>query len=258
MAKRLDKMYRSYSRIFVAIVTTGLLHFSSYCEVSAQVRPPDSTETPATSFEKDPLDIRLLRTVYRIDSPIFNRYMFMVDASAKPAFTGAVPAAWISTVLTDRAFDRAAAYRLTVSEIGGVLSMFVLKRVFRRPRPYMTVPGIKSRAGSGWLRLQEIRDPFAMPSGHTTVAFALASSIVLSYPRWYTVVPGVAWASSVALSRIWLGVHYPSDVLAGVLLGVAIGGAIHLLRDRITPRSLQSSDDTTSTAGPAVHLRFVF
>ena len=67
-------------------------------------------------------------------------------------------------------------------------------------------------------------DP-SFPSGHTTIAFATATSLALQYRKWYITAPAFLWASSVGFSRMYLGKHYPSDVLAGMALGV-IGGIV--------------------------------
>jgi len=86
----------------------------------------------------------------------------------------------------------------------------LLKASIDRPRPYDTYADIlkKSDGGSG-----------SFPSGHTSAAFATATSLSLNVPKWYIIVPAYAWATSVGYSRMYLGVHYPSDVLAGALLG---------------------------------------
>ena len=47
------------------------------------------------------------------------------------------------------------------------------------------------------------------------------ASLCLCYPKWYVVVPSVIWAAGVGFSLLYLGVHYPSDVLAGALIGTA-------------------------------------
>ncbi|HSC36729.1 MAG TPA: phosphatase PAP2 family protein, partial [Chitinophagaceae bacterium] len=61
---------------------------------------------------------------------------------------------------------------------------------------------------------------YSFPSGHTSSAFAMATSISMSYPKWYVIAPCYLWAGTVGVSRIVLGVHYPSDVLAGALVGM--------------------------------------
>ena len=87
-----------------------------------------------------------------------------------------------------------------------------LKIAFKRPRPFTTYPDIitkKSDAGS-----------YSFPSGHTTAAFATATSLTLAFPKWYVAVPAYTYAAAVAYSRMYLGVHYPSDLLGGIIIGV--------------------------------------
>ena len=89
-------------------------------------------------------------------------------------------------------------------------STFVLKRVVNRSRPATVYPDIQSFD----------KDKFySFPSGHTSNAFVAATSLSLNFKKWYVVVPSFAWAAAVGYSRMHLGAHYPSDVLAGALLG---------------------------------------
>ncbi len=96
----------------------------------------------------------------------------------------------------------------------GVSAVFTysLKHAVGRPRPFIDYPqDINS--------YEDIHSN-SFPSGHTSFAFATATSLSLQYPKWYIIAPSYLWASSVGYSRMNLGVHYPSDVLAGALVGI--------------------------------------
>ena len=80
--------------------------------------------------------------------------------------------------------------------------------------------GTKDLPGQiGLLCLHRLDSP-SFPSGHTATAFSLATSVSITYPKWYVIAPTAAWACGVGLARINQGVHYPSDVLTGAAIGV--------------------------------------
>jgi len=91
------------------------------------------------------------------------------------------------------------------------LFSFILKHIIDRVRPFEAYDFLEKLSGGG--------SP-SFPSGHTTAAFALSVGLILVYPKWYIIIPAILWAILAAYSRMSLGVHYPSDVLAGALLGI--------------------------------------
>lgn len=86
-----------------------------------------------------------------------------------------------------------------------------IKHIAQRQRPYERYPNyIEPYCHPG---------SYSMPSGHTALAFNTATMLTLQYRRWYIAVPAYVWATGVGYARINMGVHYPSDVLAGAALG---------------------------------------
>jgi membrane-associated phospholipid phosphatase len=89
---------------------------------------------------------------------------------------------------------------------------YVIKFTINRKRPFETYPTLITKKSYGG-------DP-SFPSSHTSAAFATATSLSLLYPKWYIIVSSYVWAGMVAYSRMHLGVHYPSDILGGIIVGI--------------------------------------
>lgn len=213
--------------------------------------PGQSTPRFCTEEHDQSLDVRGLAVVYCTTRPALSEGLQIAHWSARPIFYGAVPAAWGGAVLTQERALRAAAYRLTLTQ--GLAYGFVVgtKHAVGRPRPYVN-RSLKARAPRH--RPPEPGDAYlSFPSGHATLSAALVTSWGLSYPRWYVLGPGAVWATGVALSRLHLGVHYPSDVLVGTVLGMGVALLVHQLRHAVTPAPFRPPP--TTSYGPPLVLR---
>ena len=163
-----------------------------------------------TSLHSQNIDIRLLRAINSpntLQSDNFFRFVSNTDAFV----IAGVPAGMAVTGLLTK--DKKLIRNACVTAIASALNAGItnaLKYSFNRDRPYVTYPDINKKAKGG--------SP-SFPSGHSSSAFATATSVSLFYPKWYIIVPSYLYAGTVAYSRMDLGVHYPSDVLAGAVIG---------------------------------------
>jgi undecaprenyl-diphosphatase len=97
--------------------------------------------------------------------------------------------------------------------------VMVVKFTVRRRRPE-----------GEWGKIYRSTDPHSFPSGHAARAVMLAVMSVGLGPAWFAVLL-IAWAPLVVLARVAMGLHYPTDVMAGALFGLVMGGImLSLLR----------------------------
>jgi membrane-associated phospholipid phosphatase len=131
---------------------------------------------------------------------------------------GTLPAAIVVTALVAGAILPGRPL-LVVSIAIGVFAAWrlddVAKEIIERPRPEATLPTATVRDEAGG---------FGFPSGHTTLAFALAAALHPILPPKVRWIPW-ALATAVGVARMYVGVHWPMDVVGGAALGIAIGSA---------------------------------
>jgi undecaprenyl-diphosphatase len=121
---------------------------------------------------------------------------------------------------------RGGGYMLASLAVEYALCDLVIKKLVLRPRPYLVIQALEL------LVKQESSTSF--PSGHSASSFVCAYILTRCFGKkgaWSYVL-----ATFIALSRIYVGVHYPSDVVAGVLLGTVIGVVMYALLRRFLPK----------------------
>ncbi|MEV7446552.1 phosphatase PAP2 family protein [Streptomyces sp. NPDC091204] len=113
----------------------------------------------------------------------------------------------------------------------------------RRPRPLLDgVPAVRQLATQP--------QTTSFPSGHSASAFAFTAGLALESPGWAAVLAPVA--ASVAFSRVYTGVHYPSDVVAGAALGVAAAGVVRRLARDVQEARVVPGDERAAAGAPAL------
>ena len=116
--------------------------------------------------------------------------------------------------------------------IGLVVVNFTIKPLMARERPWLVI--------EGFVNLVEEHDPNSFPSGHTNAAFAFALALCMAAPKRWMKITAVCMAVAMGLSRLYVGVHFPSDVLVGALVGSLCGLAgawvIKTVWERLEPR----------------------
>lgn len=172
-------------------------------------------------------DIQLLRDInLHRDRGLDGSFKFITNSSGIISVT--TPVALISTglITKDKELLHKGLY-VGASWLTSAILANGIKVIVRRDRPFVTYPEIEKLASGG---------SYSFPSGHSSEAFSIATSLSISFPKWYVVAPAYLWAGLVGYSRMDLGVHYPTDVLAGAVLGAGSAYLCHVLDKRLFRR----------------------
>lgn len=116
---------------------------------------------------------------------------------------------------------------------GLIFGNLTLKNIFQRPRPFDT-PGALLDGDS---LLIPRPGEYSFPSGHTTSSFAAAVGIFLFNKKWG--IPALIMAALIAYSRLYVYVHFPTDILGGILLGTACALLAYFLWTKYMEKPLQ-------------------
>jgi membrane-associated phospholipid phosphatase len=165
----------------------------------------------STKIEAQTVEVKWLHSINTESSPFFNHSSSFLSNST-PYLAVGLPLALLADgyISGNENTIKNGWYVASTLAVSSILTM-AMKYGINRNRPYVTYPGYIIPHGSDG-------SP-SFPSGHTSMAFSVATSLSICYPKWYVIAPSMLWATSVGYSRMNLGVHYPSDVVAGAVLG---------------------------------------
>lgn len=158
------------------------------------------------------MDFTLLKSINKNEHPNWDKTMRITSVSVYPVMVITPSSLFLTGYLNnDKIMMRNGAK--TCAAIGlNVLLTTGLKYSINRERPFVKYRNdIIKRTDVG---------PYSFPSGHTSCAFATATALTLSTKKWYVAVPSYLYACGVGYSRMRLGVHFPSDVLGGMVIGI--------------------------------------
>jgi membrane-associated phospholipid phosphatase len=175
------------------------------------------------SFQAQNLDIDLLRKInLQRNTALDPTFKFVTNSVSPIGISAPLVVTSIGYIEKNKNLQNKGLYIGTTLLTSAVLTT-TLKFAIDRDRPFVTYPDIQKLTGAG--------SP-SFPSGHTSEAFATATSLSLAFPKWYVIAPSMLWASAAGYSRMHLGVHYPSDVLVGALIGSGSAWLCHELNKR--------------------------
>lgn len=160
-----------------------------------------------TEGETLPIDIAILESIYGLTNSMLSEILLLLTKLGSTTFVALVAVGLVSTFIFKRAYRFAL---FTAVSVGGAgMLILILKALFTRQRPML------------WEQLA-VENGYSFPSGHAigSSALALTMIVLLWRTKWRTfaIVVGVLYMFFVAFSRLYLGVHYPSDIVASWLV----------------------------------------
>jgi membrane-associated phospholipid phosphatase len=158
-------------------------------------------------------DINTLKSINEKESSFKNNYAKFCSKTTTPISIAApITILSIGLITKDKGLQKDALCIAGSFVISTIMTQSA-KHIIKRQRPYQTNSFIIKRTDAD--------NNTSMPSGHTSAAFCTATALSLRFKKWYIIAPSYLYATSVAWARMYQGVHYPTDVFVGAIVGSA-------------------------------------
>lgn len=185
------------------------------------------SDTAGYYTEPSNIDINIFRSINNYRSGFLDKAVTITDNSMIPAAIIIPGGMFLMGRAFENTYDENTGFLLGTSEILNGVMTFGIKFLVKRKRPYETLNRVYYKDVS-------IADPYSFPSGHSSMTFAISTMFALRYPTHPQIyVPLYLWSIIVGYGRVYFGMHYPSDVLAGAILGSLSSVTVYSLRNHI-------------------------
>lgn len=188
----------------------------------------ENKETDTSVTVESNIDVKLFRLINNNRNGFSDVVIPVTDKSVLPVSL-ALPLGFmgISRIKSNH-YDENSGVLLLLSELTSTGITFGMKQIFRRERPFMKLQGVNYNKDNS------PTDKYSFPSGHTAITFSIAASLTLRYPDKPAIIAiSYLYAAIAGYGRMYLGVHYPSDVLGGMLVGSGSAAIVYSLRKEI-------------------------
>ena len=183
------------------------------------------TKNDTTKYNENSLDVKIFRAFNDINSKFVNTMANITNESITPVSIATPIGMYVAARINDNYYDESSSVLLALSELTNAAVTFGIKTAVKRKRPFRVLNNVYLTDTSA------VKGTFSFPSGHTSASFVIATSLTLRYPDEPVLIAGLyTYATIVSLGRIYWGVHYPSDVLAGMMIGAGSAALIYSLR----------------------------
>ncbi len=191
--------------------------------------------------ETENLDVKIFRSINSNRSDFKDKFFSLTDKTVFPAAVVVPLTFYIFSHSNNNMYDENSSILLGASEFTSLGLTLAIKNIVKRKRPFVTLNNVYSSEKNS------PTDDYSFPSSHTSTVFSMATALTLRYNDKPVLIAGMyTYALLVSYGRVYLGVHYPTDILAGAIVGAGSSILIYSLRKEILKTKSNLFNETYS------------